>query len=334
MSMTNKNMNCKETAAPFLLEPAYKDYLWGGSRLKAEYGKNTQTEPLAESWECSTHPDGVSIIASGSYAGTSLAEALAEHPEWIGSHPDTGAGGLPVLMKLIDAQKDLSVQVHPDDEYALREEHQRGKTEMWYVLDAAPGATLLFGWKHDMDRAKLQGSITNKTILQHLQAVTVEKDDVFLVKPGTVHGIGGGVLLAEIQECSNVTYRLFDYDRLDKNGQPRALHIDKAMEVLNYREEPEVHQQMRVMRYHPGAASESLCRCQYFQVERILVTAKATWCVEDNSFQVILVTEGCLEIWWNERKQLTVEKGHSVFFPADCGEVTVTGKGKLLKICC
>ena len=223
--MTNISMSLKSD--PFLLRPAGKDYLWGGNRLNDDFSKNINMQPLAETWECSTHPDGPSIVASGRYEGKTLREVLKMHPEYAGTHPAC-ENGLPVLIKFIDAKRDLSVQVHPDDDYARTHENgSLGKTEMWYVLDAARDASLVYGFLYDMDPSVVRRSIENGTIEKYLQRVKVRKDDVFYIEAGTVHAIGAGALIAEIQENSNVTYRLYDYGRTDKNGKQRPLHIDR-----------------------------------------------------------------------------------------------------------
>lgn len=347
-----------------LLHPAGKDYLWGGNRLQDEYGKDLNLEPLAETWECSAHPDGPSVVAAvaadrcGSGAsgadyqelcGRGLDEVLQRYPEWLGSRhysEDNRSGDaagcqakakLPILIKLIDAAKDLSVQVHPDDDYALVRENQLGKTEMWYVLDAKPGAKLIYGFAHDVTRQQVLDSLRDGTVTDYLQQVPVHKNDVFFVKPGTVHAIGSGVLLAEIQENSNVTYRVYDYDRVDKNGCKRPLHVEKALEVMNLAHADSPRQQIRLMRYQPGSASEILCRCQYFQVDRVLVSKEYRMRVEDTSFQVLLVLEGELEIRKEQTLSasncaLTVGKGDCIFLPAGCGQITVRGKGQFLQV--
>lgn len=356
MSTTSKNLNSTQTnnseliesvteregeCIPLLLAPVGKDYLWGGVRLLTEFEKekaliNGPFETLAESWECSTHPDGVCGVQNGIYKGKSLLEVLEEHPEFVGTHPkvDSVFSKLPVLIKLIDAKQTLSIQVHPDDCYARNNEGQSGKTEMWYVLDAKPGATLIYGFLHDMDKKEIEESIKQGTIGKHLRKVPVKKDDIFMIWPGTVHAIGEGILLAEIQECSNVTYRLYDYDRTDKNGEKRQLHVKKALEVINCKEQAMVRQKMRLMRYQKGSASESLCRCEYFQVDRVLVTANYHCMIEDTSFQVFLAIDGTLHLEDRRGNNLSVKKGDCVFLPASLGEVTVTGKGQFLKICC
>ena len=217
--MTNRNSGWK--AEPFLLKPAGKDYLWGGTRLNDDFSKDIPMEPLAETWECSTHADGQSIVASGQFQGEALAEVLRRHPEYLGTHIRT-LGELPILIKLIDARQDLSVQVHPDDAYAFEHENgSLGKTEMWYVLDTAEDARIVYGFRQSINREALKKSILLGTVEKYLQKVRIKKDDVFFIQAGKVHAIGAGALIAEIQESSNLTYRLFDYDRLDKNGKKR-----------------------------------------------------------------------------------------------------------------
>ena len=288
--MTSRNTNWK--AKPFLLKPAGKDYLWGGSRLKDDFSKDIDLTPLAETWECSTHPDGISTVASGALKGQPLSEVLKAHPEYLGTHPSRNKirdGELPILIKLIDARKDLSVQVHPDDEYARIHEHgSLGKTEMWYVLDAAKDAQLVYGFYRDMDREKLRKSLQEGTVEKYLQKVKIEKNDVFYIEAGTVHAIGAGALIAEVQENSNLTYRLYDYNRLDKAGKARELHIEKALEVADLKGSAEPRQPMRVLKYKRGYASEFLCRCRYFQVERVLINTEkcrkmADFCTDSSS---------------------------------------------------
>lgn len=256
---------------PFLLSPAAKDYIWGGTRLREEYNKNIDITPLAETWECSTHPDGPSRVASGAFAGEKLVDVLRAHPEFIGTHPKTdGEGGLPVLIKFIDAARDLSVQVHPSDEYARTHEHgQLGKTEMWYVLEAAPGASLVYGFRQDLTRAMLAASLEDDTVEQYLQKVEIHRGDVFLIESGTVHAIGAGAMIVEIQESSNLTYRMYDYHRLGKDGKPRELHIAKALDVVDLRQKPLPEQLQRTCEQREGYSVELLEQCKYFRTERL-----------------------------------------------------------------
>lgn len=343
--MTSRNLSLKNK--PFLLEPAGKDYLWGGNRLRKDFGKNLPQNPLAETWECSTHPDGPSIVASGEFAGETLAQVLKQHPEFLGTHPDSG-NELPILIKFIDADKDLSVQVHPDDDYArINEGGSLGKSEMWYVLDAAESAKLVYGFSHDLDKETLRDSLQKGTIERHLRKIRIKKDDVFFIEAGTVHAIGAGALIAEIQENSNLTYRLYDYGRVDKYGKPRELHIDKALDVANLKSSAEPRQPMRILKYRPGCAVEMLCRCKYFQTERMLLNTGDNVIpirAESNSFQVLLCVEGkgCLysqEACEGENAEDTAEmlefkKGDCIFIPADSVQLDLKGQAQLLKIEC
>ena len=332
--------NKNSAIAPFLLRPACKDYLWGGYRLDKEYGKHYGVEPLAETWECSAHPDGVSVVESGVFKGQPLDMLLKKYPELLGTHPakTSGVGELPVLVKLIDAGEDASVQVHPDDEYARRNEPgEKGKTEMWYVLDADENAKLVYGFCQDMNHQMIKTAVENRTLEKYLRKVKVCKDDVFYIEPGQVHAIGAGIILAEIQQNSNVTYRLYDYNRVDKNGKRRELHLEKSLDVARLDKSTEPRQPMRVLKYRPGCAIELLCRCKYFQVERILIhtTQESGACVleiGEESFCILLCLEGegmldCVE-------GIKIEKGDCVFVPANSGILKLEGKMQLLQVRC
>ena len=318
--------------SPILLTPSGKDYLWGGNRLKTEYGKDIELTPLAETWECSVHPNGPSYAVSGEHKGMTLAEIIKMHPEYVGNKNTQ----IPVLIKFIDAAKDLSVQVHPSDEYAREYENgQNGKTEMWYVLEAKEGAKLVWGFEHKVTKEILEKDITDGTLQNDLHYVPVHKGDVFLIESGTVHAIGEGILLAEIQENSDLTYRLYDYNRRDKDGNLRELHFDKAMKVLNMNPIGDTSQKPRYVRYFYGCSRETLCRCKYFETEKIQVTKGFSFSVMKNSFQVLLCTdgEGGLETDGSNRP-LRFEKGSCIFLPAGLGRCHVIGECDLLKIRC
>ena len=316
------------------LQPAGMDYLWGGTRLRDEYGKKIQMTPLAETWECSVHPDGPSVVANGEYRGRELREVLKAHPEWMGTKVQDG--DFPILIKFIDAKKDLSVQVHPDDDFAREREGQNGKTEMWYVIDADEGAQLIYGFKHNVDEQILKTAVETGTLDKHLQRVEVHKGDVFYVPAGTVHGIGAGILVAEIQESSNVTYRVYDYDRVDKNGKKRELHFEKAVQVMNMDVAPDAKQKSRIVKYYPGCSRELLCRCKYFEVERIQVTKAFSFSVLEESFQVIMCLdgEGQIETMDENLKPVRFVKGRTLFLPAGLGRCLVVGDATVLKIRC
>jgi len=320
---------------PFLLRPTGKDYLWGGKRLNDEFDKKIDMSPLAETWECSTHPDGPSFVVGGEFDGQSLAQVLQEHPEYLGTHPIT-RGELPILIKFIDAKQDLSVQVHPTDEYAAQyEDGQLGKTEMWYVLDATPGAELVYGLRHEMTAEKLRECIENGTIPKYLQRVKVQQDDVFFVEAGIVHAIGAGVLVAEIQENSNLTYRLYDYDRVDSKGQKRELHVEKGIAVANLKSSAEPKQPMRVLKYRQGMASELLCRCKYFEVYRMIINTERRqevhYQADGISFRVLLCVNGCGTISY-EDESINFYKGDCIFVPANSVKLNIHGQAVFLDV--
>lgn len=316
------------------LQPCGKDYIWGGTRLRDEYGKKIDLTPLAETWECSVHPDGPSVIANGEYRGQTLSIALKQHPEYLGTKVKNGE--LPVLVKFIDAKRDLSVQVHPDDEYAQEHEGDNGKTEMWYVIDAEEGASLIYGFKHRVTEEILRKAVETGTLDRHLQKVEVHKGDTYFVPAGTVHGIGAGILMAEIQESSNVTYRVYDYDRINKNGKKRELHFDKAVQVMNMDVAPDVKQNPRLVKHYPGCSRELLCRCKYFETERIQVIKGFSFSVREESFQVLMCLDGYgqVETMDADQKPMRFCKGETIFLPAGLGRCLVVGDVELLKIRC
>lgn len=313
------------------LLPSGKDYLWGGTRLREEYGKKIDLTPLAETWECSVHPDGPSVVDNGEFKGQTLTEVLKQHPEYLGNKVKNGE--LPILVKFIDAKQDLSVQVHPDDEYAQVHEHQNGKTEMWYVIDAEEGASIIYGFKHKVTEKILRHAIETGTLDKHLQKVEVHKGDTFFVPAGTVHGIGKGILIAEIQESSNVTYRVYDYNRVDKNGKKRELHFEKAVSVMNMGISPDIRQKPRIVKYQPGCSKELLCCCKYFETELIRVTKGFSFSVMDSSFQVIMCLDGCGQVETMD-DEVSFCKGETLFLPAGLGKCVIMGKLKFLKIRC
>lgn len=295
------------------LKPACKDYLWGGSRLKSEYGLCYDKEICAEGWMLSCHPDGPSTIENGPDAGKTLQQYIDENGKGVLGSFGMLFEGFPILTKLIDAKKDLSIQVHPSNKYAMEHEHQYGKTEMWYILDAEPGAFLYYGFRHEITKEEFAARIENNTLTEVLNAVPVKKGDVFFIPSGTLHAIGKGILIAEIQQNSNVTYRIYDYGRLGADGKPRALHVPQAKAVT----------QLRPPRtdYDFGG---HLARCEYFTVDRL--DGDFTDLCDDESFTSLLVLEGdgmiscCGET-------MPIKKGDSLFLPAESGNYTVSGKG-------
>lgn len=334
--MTNKNMRLNK---PFLLKPVGKNYLWGGNRLNDDFAKEIDMAPLAETWECSTHPDGPSIVNSGVHKGMILSDVLKKHPEYLGLHSDEKKE-LPILIKFIDAKNDLSVQVHPDDAYAMANENgSNGKTEMWYVMDAAKDARLIYGLSHSTDQETIKKSIEQGTLEKYLQKIPVKKDDVFYIAPGTIHAIGAGTLVAEVQENSNITYRLYDYDRIDKTGCKRKLHVKKALDVANLKGTDAPRQNLRVLKYRQGCATEFLYRCKYFQVERMLINTErirkmVSFQTTGLSFEVLLCLDGCGSISFEKNEVLHFFRGDCIFVPASSVPVKIHGSAQFLKVSC
>lgn len=304
------------------LKPSFKDYLWGGKRLVEEYRKDYSGEALAESWELSCHPDGPSVIANGKDAGLSLSQYIEKYGrETIG----TACGrfeDFPILIKLIDAKDKLSIQVHPDDAYALKNEGQYGKTEMWYVLDAKEGAYLYYGFAKEVSREEFAERIENNTLTEVLNAVPVQKGDVLFIEAGTIHAIGQDILIAEIQQNSNVTYRVYDYGRVGKDGKPRDLHIEKALAVTNRAP------LLRSRSFEPYAA-----KCDYFTVRKLhldgSVTRELIGFADETSFVSILALDGEGSIT-SGGEELYFQKGDSLFLTAGSGEYRIKGSCQAL----
>ena len=292
------------------LLPACKDYLWGGTRLITDYGKRYDGARLAETWELSCHPDGPSVLADGPDAGETLAAYLAAHPEALGERGRKFAE-FPVLIKLIDAARDLSIQVHPDDAYARAHEGQNGKTEMWYVLSAAPDAFLYCGFARDISRDELARRIADNTLPEVLRRVNVRAGDTVFIPAGTIHAICRGIVVAEVQQSSNVTYRVCDYGRLGADGRPRALHIAQALDVTR-----------RTAGVPVPDFGGHLARCGYFTVD-LLATPQTTVC-SGESFLSLLLLDGEGEVCCGG-ETAAVKKGDSLFLPAGSGEVRLTG---------
>ena len=304
------------------IHPACKQYLWGGEKLIREYGISAPKTPLAEAWVLSAHPDGDSRISFSegelcsegkeSSEGESFAEYLKCHPEAVGSF-GKAFPFFPTLIKLIDAKKALSIQVHPDDSFALSREGQYGKTEMWIVLEREEGAFLYFGFQKDYTEEEIRRAIEEENFPSLLCKVMVEPGDVFFIPAGTVHAIGAGILLAEVQQNSNLTYRVYDYGRKDAQGNTRELHVEKALEVMNrkqlsaYRQEAFKKQGKKPVGEKAAGESatgekvaeknvylERIGSCEYFTVDRLFLEENAFYSgkLTEESFLSLLVLEG------------------------------------------
>ncbi len=311
------------------LEPAFKDYLWGGTRLRTLYGKKCDFDKVAESWELSDHPAGQSVVASGDDKGKTFHEYLAA----IGTR---GLGircgafaNFPVLIKFIDAKESLSIQVHPSDEYALANEGEYGKTEMWYILDCDPGATLYYGVNREITPEGFREKIEDNTVLDVLNKVEVKKGDVFFIDAGTIHAIGAGIIICEIQQNSNCTYRVYDFDRRDADGNPRELHIDKALAVSNFKPATRKTGAFGAVERHDGFTSQLLGQCEYFTTIKYVVDGTAEIPVDAGSFRSLIVVEGTAEVAVGGQTVSAV-KGDSLFVPAQDGEIRITGTAEVI----
>ena len=304
---------------PLKLIPAYKDYLWGGNKLEKEYGKKSGLDKTAESWELSVHPDGPSVIAEGEFAGMTLADWIARDPSVLGT-ARTG-DELPILVKLIDAADDLSVQVHPDDAMALTLEGQHGKTEMWYVMEADPGAQIVFGVKQDTDRETFARAICEDRVGDLLNRVDSLKGDVFFVDAGTIHAIGKGNLIAEIQQNSNVTYRLYDYGRRDRDGNLRPLHVEKGKQAANLK----ALSPRRIPFCSDG--TRLLGSCSFFQVKERKIQGLYSGKTTEEHYLCLMCVDGFFRL-----DGMDFSKGETLFFPAEQGEYSLQGTGTVLEI--
>lgn len=304
----------------YMLKPACKDYLWGGHKLVDEYNIEYDGDICAEAWEMSCHKDGESIITNGINKGKTLSEVVARDGKKILGKNCEKYKDFPILIKFIDAKKALSIQVHPDDEYALLHENQYGKTEMWYVLEAEEGAFLYQGFEKEISKEEFERRIKENTLTEVLHKEYVKRGDVIFITPGTLHSIGAGLIIAEIQQSSNVTYRIYDYGRVGADGKPRQLHIKESLDVTKI-EKPVKYQ----------STDEHLVNSKFFCVDRIETGDKPYSDVaDDSSFVSLLVIDGEGTITAGG-ESLNIKKGDSVFITAGTGKYRAEGNLELLK---
>lgn len=315
---------------PLLLKPVIKDYIWGGQKLKTEYNKQSYKDVLAESWELSCHEDGISIIGNGEFSGTSLEDYInTDRKNILGTKCDN-FNYFPILVKLIDAKDNLSIQVHPDNEYALKNEGQHGKSEMWYIIDCEPDSFIYYGFNKDLSIDEFKDKIKNNTLLETLNAVMVKKGDVFFIEAGTLHAICSGILLAEVQQNSNVTYRIYDYNRLGNDGAPRELHIGKAIEVIDLKKQYTKDVQYTLEENY-DYCKRLLSKCDYFSTYNIVIKNCINLSADSESFHCILCLNGDLNIKYID-SNLSLNKGQTVFIPANLGNYKIEGQGEVLFI--
>ena len=308
---------------PLLLKPVFKEIVWGGNNLRDMYGFETELNNIAEAWMLCAREDGDNIIVNGDNAGMSFTEYVKANKEKLGTK---GAkyGEFPLLIKFIDAKADLSVQVHPDDEYARIHENSYGKTEAWYILDCEEGAELIYGFNKNLTREEFKSSIEDNTFLDYVNKVKVKKGDVFFINAGTLHAIGSGILLAEVQQNCNTTYRVYDYNRM-VNGKPRELHVEKAIDVTDTVPPTRNGDPDAAPVVKGDATEQALCQCEFFKMDTLDVDGNYTIDVTDESFVSLLVLEGKGVIGGVE-----AVAGDSIFVEADFGKLEISGKIKVL----
>ncbi len=316
------------TMYPLLLTPHVTDYLWGGTRLKTEYGYPTDKDIAAEAWVLSCHKDGASTVQNGELAGKTLPEVLALWGDAAIGARAAAFPYFPLLIKLIDAKDRLSVQVHPDNEYALRVEGEFGKTEMWYVVDCDEGAELIYGFNTTLTPEELRAHIEADTLPDVCNFVPVKKGDVFFIQAGTLHAIGKGILIAEVQQNSNTTYRVSDYGRLGADGKPRPLHVDKAVDVTVPTPPSIPYGQTGEFIPVAGAAVRPLADCEFFTANLVNVDGTASFGMGD-TFVSLLCLDGEATLT-DGTTTISLQKGASAFVPAGTA-VKVTGKAQLLQ---
>lgn len=309
--------------------PVFKDYIWGGDCLIKEFGKQCSYKAAAESWELSAHKNGQSTAMNGSLAGKSLSEIIEKFGrKCLGSHMED-KDRFPILIKFINSRQKLSIQVHPDDDYALCNEGDYGKTEMWYIVQAKERSGILCGFKEDVTKAQFRENILSDTLTDLLNWIPVKKGDSFFISPGTVHAICEGVVIAEIQQNSDVTYRIYDYNRKGPDNKGRTLHIDKALDVSRLSKDEFDGKPLKPPADIPGAKMTILAECNYFRVKKYEIFGECEMIVGEHSFQGLVFVEGNGSILYSGT-ELGFKRGDTFFIPANMGRYTIKGKSTAL----
>ncbi|HEY4617025.1 MAG TPA: type I phosphomannose isomerase catalytic subunit [Flavobacterium sp.] len=313
---------------PIQFEPILKERIWGGEKLKTVLNKPITSKITGESWELSTVEGDVSIVANGELKGKSLTEIIDMMPnEILGTAVHKRFGKqFPLLFKYLDAREDLSIQVHPNDELAKKRHNSFGKTEMWYIMQADEDARIIVGFKEKSNANEFSESLKNKTLLNLLDDVNVKEGDMFFLETGIVHAIGAGLVVAEIQQTSDITYRLYDFDRVDAQGNTRELHIDLALDAINYN---------KVDTYRPYSKnlnqSNAIVDCPYFTTNFIPLDGKETVAKTADSFTVYMCVDGEFVLEYNDVIS-KYKKGDTVLFPAAMTDFVLSGKASILEI--
>lgn len=299
---------------PLKFSPILKDKIWGGTKLKSIFNKNASTSKLGESWELSGYEGDESVVTNGFLKGNNLTELIEIYMgELVGDKIFDEFGlSFPLLLKFIDANENLSIQVHPGDEVAMERHNSFGKTEMWYVIDTDAGGELIIGFTEDCSKETYLNALDNNTIEKALQKIPVKKGDVFFIPSGMVHAIGKGVVVAEIQQSSDITYRIYDFKRVDDNGNERELHTEQAVDVINFKaaKNPKINYKTVLNESTP------LASCEYFTTNLLRFNKPLTKnYITLDSFVAYMCIEGKFTIEYNDEKT-DVSKGDTILIPA------------------
>lgn len=313
---------------PLQFYPQLHERIWGGVKLNTVLNKAIPNNSIGESWELSTVPNNVSIISNGAYANLSFQELINQFPnEVLGTKVYKKYGNqFPLLFKFLDAREDLSIQVHPNDALAQKRHNSFGKTEMWYVVQAEPEAKIIVGFKENSSQDIYVKHLKEKSLLDLLDVVPAQAGDVFFLETGTVHAIGAGCLIAEIQQTSDITYRIYDFDRVDAHGKTRELHTEQALDAINYNK-TEAKVSYRTVCNEPT----TLVNCDYFTTKLLEIDSKLSIQKNTDSFVVYMCVEGSGSITV-DNLEYSFALGHTVLLPASLVEFAVQGNAKLLEI--
>ncbi|ENZ5625315.1 mannose-6-phosphate isomerase, class I [Enterococcus hirae] len=303
---------------PMFLKPVFQEKIWGGSRLRSVFGFDIPNDKIGEDWAISAHPHGVSVVENGEYQGQKLDELWQNHKKLFGNPTEPV---FPLLIKILDAEDELSVQVHPDDAYGMKHEGELGKTECWYIIDAEPGAEIIYG-HHAKTREELAEMIQEGRWDDLLKKVPVKKGDFFYVPSGTIHAIGKGIMILETQQSSDTTYRVYDYDRKDANGNTRELHIQQSIDVTTV---PAITPQIQMKEVRKGNSSiVTYLETEFFNVYEWDIKGITSF-KKQAPYTLATVIDGAGELVVNE-KIYPLTKGASFILPNDVTEWTVQGE--------
>lgn len=310
---------------PLKFKSILKDRIWGGDKLKTIYGKQGQCEVCGESWEISAVPGDISVVENGFLKNNSLTELIEVYMGDLVGDKIYDQFGLdfPLLIKLIDANEDLSIQVHPNDDLALKRHESFGKTEMWYILDHKKDAGLISGFSKPTSREEYVNHLSNKTLKSLLNKVDVQKGDAFFIPAGRVHAIGAGILLAEIQQTSDITYRIYDWDRVDSKGKSRELHTDLALDAIDYK----YHNDIKTTYTDKENEAVNIAKCQYFTTNKLKLskTIERDY-IDKDSFVIYICCDGAFNLVYNGNEKLEISKGQTVLIPAVLKDIRIEPK--------